>query len=721
MNLQKMHTYLGAVQAAGCEPHAMAASGDKDGEIVADASALESLSGLRVQKGFFKVIHSNPGAQKLLRRRAGAGQTLVKGDMILSHVGMVEQSSSNFTPTFAASSTLSVVTGMQGAFLDLRQHGAKAWDVQPGVYYWLPGINGPEAQAALGDFVRSGAYNSDSAVLVPPHDEDRLEVLSEMLKSGHAAECTARHGFWYLTGVGLSSLQLVQKMSNPRPLCEPALGFELKALGDMSNFEMLTLLDQRGWQWRPLPHKSRREGLAVQFHSGAVKDGDRIFYGGFKHMYISTLVTCEREPKKFTDLGHTSVLHFQQDRYYDRLLRGQGPLQLDAVADDIDSGNSSDAVLDDEELLALARDLGLGHGEEEAELSEEDAGDAAEGALAPAPAPQPQAPAMLAAAPPASAAQPPPLGQPFATGFESRQALEKYVAGHTGLDIDDKGKLRWGAFQFTYKEDGSWQATCPWHKRSKITVCKKTRHAGTTNISHFESIRYLKSWCVTARLYDRQRTHLAAPLDMDSVPPHEVLDAKPEKHQRPSRPPVDDRQLDDDDVTLEELMGQPVESQPAGAPSSSALAVSSSSKGRKRSQATAAPAAGAAASSGAGGVAASPGPAAEAVAEAAVAEPAKRRRRAKESPAAAVAVTAASASASSSRKAKAAPAKAVAFPVAGKPKAQAKVKGSAAKPKAKAAAAASGSSGSSSSGSTSSSGSSSGSGSSSSRSSSSSS
>eukprot|EP00974_Lingulodinium_polyedra_P132288 11221152-Lingulodinium_polyedra.AAC.1 len=204
-----MHTYLGTVQAAGHQGQAMVAGDDDDeGELVADASALKGLSGPQVQKGFFKVIHSNPGAQKLLRRRAGAGQTLAKGDIIFSHVGMIKHCGSHFVPTFVSSSTLSVVTGMQGAFHDLRQHGAKAWDVEPAVCYWLPGINGPEAEAALGDLVRSGAYNSEGAMLVPPHDGVRLAVLSEMRRSGYAQECVARQGYWYLTGVGLSSLQL---------------------------------------------------------------------------------------------------------------------------------------------------------------------------------------------------------------------------------------------------------------------------------------------------------------------------------------------------------------------------------------------------------------------------------------------------------------------------------------------------------------------------------
>lgn len=346
--LEQMHTYLGAVRRGGADDHVADGGDCGDYDMVADADATTKVAGLSVQAGFFKVVHSSPGSQKVLRRRAGAGQTLVKGDIILSHVGMVEENEERFVPTFATASTLSVIIGMREAFSDLQEHGAMVWDAQQALLYWLPDLCDPETQAALGDFVRNGAYGDDSAMVVSPHDSGRQNALSEMRKRGFVAEATARKGSWFLTDLGLSPLQLVHRIVNPKPVCEPAGGFEQKAISDMSNFEILVFLQRHGWQWRPLPIKSKRHGCALHLASADIK---RIFYGGFKRSYMSVMASCERDPKKFLDAGHTFVLHFQSESYYECILTGRRPVLVDGDVD-ID-GPTLRPDLDEEELIAL--------------------------------------------------------------------------------------------------------------------------------------------------------------------------------------------------------------------------------------------------------------------------------------------------------------------------------------------------------------------------------
>lgn len=96
----------------------------------------------------------------------------------------------------------------------------------------------------------------------------------------------------------------------------------------------------------------------------------------------------------------------------------------------------------------------------------------------------------------------------------------------------DTSNYTWGAFRFTFKKTGggqqvSLQATCPFHARSASTGCKKS-----LNITPFDSTRLaevtrlLKHWCIMARNFKFQRTHMAMVLDLKTCPEEAVLEAK---------------------------------------------------------------------------------------------------------------------------------------------------------------------------------------------------
>ena len=74
--------------------------------------------------------------------------------------------------------------------------------------------------------------------------------------------------------------------------------------------------------------------------------------------------------------------------------------------------------------------------------------------------------------------------------------------------------FQWGPFRMTFSgpekrpKFGSWQAACPYHKLSEVTMCKKA--IGLRNETAEEKqncLRLLKLWCLQAPNHDRRRHH----------------------------------------------------------------------------------------------------------------------------------------------------------------------------------------------------------------------
>ena len=103
-----------------------------------------------------------------------------------------------------------------------------------------------------------------------------------------------------------------------------------------------------------------------------------------------------------------------------------------------------------------------------------------------------------------------------------------------GPDVVNTDTLKrgfWGIFRMTPKQPGSsagpfgsYQATCPFHAKSKNTACKKTiRIEGPAMADRLQTLRRLMFWCTQAKACKRQRVHLEKPCDLASVPPDPVL------------------------------------------------------------------------------------------------------------------------------------------------------------------------------------------------------
>ena len=284
-------------------------------EIDADV-ALANRNGEPLKQCFFRIVHANPGAQKLIRRRAGAGQTFNKGDMVLTTVGMREQDGARFVQVFGPSqSCLSVARALPAVFDALRAHDAMLWDVEPQLHYCLSEI--PGASHILGDMVRCGAFKEESAMHVP-RDDDKSVALTAMQRCGYVV-AVRDGGAWYLSAMGICSLSMFQKLSAGMLLCRPADGYEEKPIPAMSNFELLCFLEAKGWTWLPLPPaKGRTPECIVLSEESAPAPRD--IYGGFKRAYIHALVIAERDSPSLVRRGYNIILQFQDEEYYKTLV-----------------------------------------------------------------------------------------------------------------------------------------------------------------------------------------------------------------------------------------------------------------------------------------------------------------------------------------------------------------------------------------------------------------
>ena len=122
------------------------------------------------------------------------------------------------------------------------------------------------------------AFRPEAALHVAPSDDSANEVLCLMAQRGFAVHTAA--GSWHFTEAGLAAVQVGQSYSVVASVCGPAPDYLDKAIGDMTNFEMLCCLEACGWEWKPLPNRKRRSGLALQFlDNGALSY--RVSYGRF--------------------------------------------------------------------------------------------------------------------------------------------------------------------------------------------------------------------------------------------------------------------------------------------------------------------------------------------------------------------------------------------------------------------------------------------------------
>ena len=146
---------------------AIAANSSDDCDIVGE---LRPSGGVPVLEDsvFCKVIHPNPGKQKIFRRRGGAGSCLVKGDMLVNRVPVERVGDHLYVKSLGAPVHLSVAAHLMHRFAELRDARFTCWDVSKEIRYYLPEpeLSTNLACEVLTQIVEQGAFNEDQAISV---------------------------------------------------------------------------------------------------------------------------------------------------------------------------------------------------------------------------------------------------------------------------------------------------------------------------------------------------------------------------------------------------------------------------------------------------------------------------------------------------------------------------------------------------------------------------
>lgn len=76
----------------------------------------------------------------------------------------------------------------------------------------------------------------------------------------------------------------------------------------------------------------------------------------------------------------------------------------------------------------------------------------------------------------------------------------------------------------TNSKHGGFQASCPFHKLSDTSGCKKKISCRKLSLDHRKDVmRQLLWWCCRAKRYDRQRIHILAPFGLSDTPDASVV------------------------------------------------------------------------------------------------------------------------------------------------------------------------------------------------------
>jgi hypothetical protein len=184
--------------------------------------------------------------------------------------------------------------------------------------------------------------------------------------------------------------------------------------------------------------------------------------------------------------------------------------------------HASDEPLDieDEVLKLLEEDLEMNSSEVE--------GESHHGKLPMPPAATPPDPHEGLVEPCASSSSGPVI--PAAAPLEAGPAPEE--TEQDGALQELLNNRNWGAFRITARNVGQcgagryggYQATCPFHKLSDKSGCKRwfAIKGPTVADKHFAA-KKLMMWCCSALSYDRQRDHLRCDIDMNECPSLETL------------------------------------------------------------------------------------------------------------------------------------------------------------------------------------------------------
>ena len=511
---------------------------------------------------FFRVIHSRPKGMRTARLPHAAAGRLQRPDLAVT----MHRNMSHDPAQPAVCNDPILFSGLATCILgDLQRCSSGSlltlfhqWEVPKSMLYTLRGVacsaTEDELSRAVGIMVNAATGTSAQ---VPDHLQSVFAELSNAGlvalsdDSSAGADTCAR-----LTDAGLSRLVAWLHVKYVGQVCCIRPNMELQ---DRSCFELCMMLTEAGWAWRALPTK-KEERLALAYSEG----DERIWYSSSASLCKLYMVALLRSASLLgRDSAVRSIPHWTAKPVedYTRILQGLAPHP--ALVADIDPGSRRQPARrnrsDRRQLAQAVAALEDGPaGDEENEGAPEGEGDldlpmdvleaevdkvlGAETSVDIAPA-QPLEPQRRARAARGS-------GAASSSGAAPAAPCPEEIAFNEHM----RNLCRcnpWGPFTFVWRPagvdipHGAVQVTCPFHRKTDSTDCKKTMSLRERSAEEGNVVLWtLRHWCNQAINFDRQRDHVVPYKLYPDLAPARVIIERQQVVEGPPFRAMTDEELD---------------------------------------------------------------------------------------------------------------------------------------------------------------------------------
>ena len=293
-----------------------------------DNAAMPFIAHSRRARILFRVVKHRPARQKVQSCAAAAGRKMQQHHMVVSLAGeetygFAGEVRVNVSLDMMSRETTAVISflGENPTFL---RHNL-LWHAQTkDLMYSLPAseVSTPEDAAILhhlcDSMLLAGAFPGTAAVFCASDSAParHAEVLHMLQRASLVVGCDSGYQF---TQAGLSNLKVSNKLSAGLPLLEPRL---LLALADLTDFEKLTMLMDRGWTWKPLLSAAAVKKLAaIQLDDRGAVTSEKVFYTSLvpHTAYLDCLLDTGRLR---IDHGIALIFHGLSAERYSNMLDG---------------------------------------------------------------------------------------------------------------------------------------------------------------------------------------------------------------------------------------------------------------------------------------------------------------------------------------------------------------------------------------------------------------
>ena len=504
----------------------------------------------------FRVLHGAPENLKLVPGPIAMKPLFVKGASVVTLHETVHEGVSGPAVNISAAATPQLLQDLECCPLQVLRQDLQVWKLSPDVSYTLPcrGFPSAEVTACVTALLDAKGVPDEPYVSPPAQAE---EICQELERRHYVQSARQASGAMLvrLTLSGMSNLRAVTALIEPKAVCRRTS----KQLSECDAMELLLALESDGWTWKPLPSaKKKRQELSYK------PGDDKVFYSQ-SHVINKAYLQCLLTAEKIVIGGAIdSIPHWVSEpgKVYPALLKGEqyvhaAPPALAALAggDDVEvgpledrggggeahaidqalrvlgsPGESNDAGSDDAESLSsrqLLEELEQCLEEEISPVANDDGAGAASPGVGPVDAADVVEPAAgdLPAEASAGASAPAPKRA-------ARAAAAQAAGEESSVESELEKPSAWGCFRITPKQPsksrkhGGFEARCPFHRRNDVTECKKyIALKGNSVQDKDRALRALKSWCNSAKDYNRQRAHVHHFICAETAPSDEILQA----------------------------------------------------------------------------------------------------------------------------------------------------------------------------------------------------